>query len=185
MMAAAAAEEKPAEESQSSPGFFMKTTISSISLKFPSVKNLSTSNLDKMLKDPSERGVVLLDARPQEEYNVSHLEDAKRVDFKDVNMEELSAQLASEFSGKPNPTVVCYCSVGYRSSVVAKNLQEHYKSSGQQPVPEIYNLAGSLFQWANERRPMVDMNGQKTQFAHPYSVLFGKLLDAPLRKSNV
>ncbi|CAL1547774.1 unnamed protein product, partial [Lymnaea stagnalis] len=53
---------------------------------------------------------------------------------------------------------------------------------GRTPVPEIYNLAGSIFQWANERRPMVDKHGNPTQYAHPYSSFWGRLLDASLRK---
>ncbi|RUS80890.1 hypothetical protein EGW08_011361, partial [Elysia chlorotica] len=90
------------------------------------------------------------DARPEEEYKVSHLENSHRVDFENSDVSALVSQLEESLKDKKNPTVVCYCSVGYRSSMVAKNLEQFYKTSGKTPVPEIYNLSGSLFQWANE-----------------------------------
>ncbi|GFO44246.1 histone-lysine N-methyltransferase SETMAR [Plakobranchus ocellatus] len=168
-------------EDESSPGFLMRSTIKSMSLKFSSVKNVSTGQLWSWLKTPQERQVFILDTRPVEEYNISHIENAVRVSHEDSDMNSLVQTLEQSLAGKPNPTVVCYCSVGYRSSVVAQNLQKFYKDSGKTPVPEIYNLAGSLFQWANEERPMVDSNGRQTHFAHPYTSFWGKLLHAQHR----
>ena len=166
---------------ENNPGFFMRATIASLKLKFPSVKNVSTSQLWSWLQHPQERSVFLLDSRPEEEYNVSHMENSLRVDYEDTDMTALAGRIEERFKGKLNPTVVCYCSLGYRSSVVARNLQQFYETSGKNPVPEIYNLAGSIFQWANEERPMVDNNGVKTHFAHPYTPYWGKLLDAKHR----
>ena len=48
-------------------------------------------------------------------------------------------------------------------------------------VIQVWNLEGSIFKWANEGRPMVDENGASAQCCHPYSVLWGKLLDADRR----
>lgn len=179
-------EQNSLEDDQSAdPGAFMKATIKSINFKFPTVKNITTTILEKWLKSPNERKVILLDSRPEEEYIISHIEGSKRVDFTKEDVSSLSMEIDEEFRGKPNPTIVCYCSVGYRSSVMAKRLQEHYSKQEHQKAPEIYNLAGSIFQWANEHRPMIDANGQKTIFAHPYSAVWGKLLDKSLRKSNL
>ena len=50
--------------------------------------------------------------------------------------------------------------------------------------PLLYNLEGSIFKWANEKRPMVDREDQPTSFAHPYNAVFGKLLNSENRKSN-
>ena len=52
----------------------------------------------------------------------------------------------------------------------------------QCPELEIYNLEGSLFKWANEGRPLVDINSKPTVYAHPYSAIWGKLLKSELRK---
>lgn len=172
----------PNDYEYTKPGFFMTSTIKSLQMKFPTVKNISTEVLLKWLETPQERAIALLDARPQEEFDVSHINGAIRVEYQDNNMENLVNSFEEKILGKSNPTVVCYCSLGYRSSTVAKNLQEYYYKSGRRPVPEIYNLAGSIFQWANERRPMVDKHGNPTTYAHPYSSFWGTLLDAPLRK---
>ena len=49
----------------------------------------------------------------------------------------------------------------------------------------VYNLEGSIFKWANENRPMVDVKDRKTIFTHPYNVVFGKLLRKELRKTTL
>lgn len=81
--------------------------------------------------------------------------------------------------------VVCYCSVGYRSSLVAEKLHDYVKKSKDAASTNIsvYNLEGSLFKWANENRHMVNSRGETTKFAHPYNAVFGKLLNSELRKS--
>lgn len=168
----------PEDHEKSNPGFFMRSTMATLKVKFPSVKNISTAQLSSWLSQRTqERSVFLVDARPEEEYSVSHLENSVRVDYENVDYEALVKKMEESSKGKQNPTVVCYCSLGYRSSLVAKNLQDYYTASGKKPVPEIYNLAGSLFQWANEERPMINSKGQKTHFAHPYTPFWGKLLD--------
>ena len=79
--------------------------------------------------------------------------------------------------------VVCYCSVGYRSAKLAQILQEKIKTDMEDDNSiRVYNLEGSLFKWANERRPMIDKHGNKTEFCHPYSIIWGKFLDSTLRK---
>ena len=79
--------------------------------------------------------------------------------------------------------VVCYCSLGYRSAKLAQVLQDRIKTEmDNDDIIRVYNLEGSLFKWANERRPMVDKYGEKTIFCHPYSIIWGKFLDVSLRK---
>ncbi|CAL1547775.1 unnamed protein product, partial [Lymnaea stagnalis] len=106
----------PIDYEDTKPGFFMTSTIKSMQMKFPTVKNISTEILLKWLQTPQERTTVLLDARQQEEFDVSHLNDAVRVDFQDNNMENLVNSIEDRLLGKRNPTIVCYCSLGYRSS---------------------------------------------------------------------
>ena len=78
-------------------------------------------------------------------------------------------------------TVICYCSVGYRSSGMAQKLSEQLEKEGIQGI-EVYNLEGSIFKWANERHPLEDPLGNSTIFAHPYSALWGKFLNHNLRR---
>lgn len=45
----------------------------------------------------------------------------------------------------------------------------------------VYNLEGSIFKWANENRPMVDVKDKATIYAHPYNAVFQHLLRKELR----
>ncbi len=69
--------------------------------------------------------------------------------------------------------VVAYCSVGYRSAGLADGL-------GQHGYTRVCNLEGSLFQWANEGRPLVDADG-RVNVVHPYGEPWSDLLDEARR----
>ena len=65
--------------------------------------------------------------------------------------------------------IVVYCSVGYRSSILARKLQD-------MGFTKVYNLEGSIFKWANEDRPLVQ--NQTTGYkVHPYNAHWGRLLE--------
>lgn len=109
--------------------------------------------------------VLLLDARQPEEYAVSHLRGAVRVDPNATSFPELDS-LSRERS------IVVYCSVGYRSAQVTKRLREQgYAAS---------NLRGSIFRWANEGRPVV-RGDSVVREVHPYDDTWGDLLRPDLR----
>ena len=55
--------------------------------------------------------------------------------------------------------MVAYCSVGYRSAGLTDEL-------GQRGYTRVCNLEGSLFQWANEGRPLVNADG-RVNVVHP------------------
>ena len=81
--------------------------------------------------------------------------------------------------------IVCYCSVGYRSSNMAQKLYPEFKILKEMQkidiTSELCNLEGSIFKWANEGKELVNCNNAKTKYCHPYNFLYGKLLDAKLR----
>lgn len=84
------------------------------------------------------------------------------------------------------PIVVCYCSVGYRSSVVAGELAEHLRACGQGET-RVYNMEGGIFEWACQGRGLVKQAEGVDSVAdsvHPYSGLWGKLLPSNLRHST-
>ncbi len=134
--------------------------------KFRDVPQLSTAELAKWLHDSNREKPLLLDVRTKAEFDVSHLVGASRVD-PSANLTDVLPTLPK---GRP---VVTYCSVGYRSSSLAEKLIK----AG---VPNVSNLEGSIFQWANENRPIV-ADGQPAQRVHPYNEKFGKLLDEKKR----
>ena len=134
--------------------------------RFPKVRQLSTAELADWLKDGSRAAPVLLDVRTAAEFNVSHLPGARRVE-----PEEEAAKVAPLLT--PGRPVVMYCSVGYRSSAMAQRL-------AKAGVTELFNLEGSIFQWANEGRPL-ERDGKTANKVHPYNGTFGKMLDSQRR----
>ena len=107
--------------------------------------------------------IALLDAREKKEFNVSHLQNAFYVGYKDFNIEQLP-----KFTN--DKKIVVYCSVGLRSANIAeKIIKAGYKN--------IYNLYGGIFEWCNAKRPVYS-NSREVNEVHAYS----KIWKAWLRK---
>jgi len=138
---------------------------SMIQVNFGDVPQISTDSLAVLLNEPHGKPApVLLDARQPEEYAVSHLPGATRVDPEAKAFPELDSLDAST-------PVVVYCSVGYRSARVTEQLREQGFTA--------YNLTGSIFRWANEGRAVV-RGWQAVREVHPYDSTWGDLLDEDL-----
>ena len=131
---------------------------------FPTVRRITTSETAAWLKDEKRPRPVLLDVRTKAEYDVSHIRGAQRVE---PGSDASTLQLPRE---RP---IVTYCSVGYRSGAFAEKLQDAGYTN-------VRNMSGSIFQWANESRPL-ERDGQPAKKVHPYNGVWGKLLNAPLR----
>ncbi len=117
--------------------------------------------------------VVLLDARTADEYAVSHLRGARRVE-PGASAAQIAAALADV---SPNAPVVVYCSVGWRSADVAARLRDTGRSN-------VENLRGSIFRWAGEGREVVTgAPGRETvvRVVHPFDRTWGRLLRRDLR----
>ena len=131
-----------------------------LKLQFPKVQQLSTNDLAVWLAKEGESQPLLLDARTREEYEVSHLQNARL--FSDL--ENSINQNERDFS----TPIVVYCSVGYRSCQIAQKLQ----ARGHQ---RIFNLSGSIFQWVNENR-LVYRDDLPVNVIHSYQKLWQYLL---------
>lgn len=126
--------------------------------KLLSLLNFSTPVMGvKELKSAMDRNekYLILDAREWEEYSVSHLPGAKFAGYKNFNPEQWK-NLAK------NQPVVVYCSVGYRSEKISGKL----KKLG---FTRVFNLYGSIFEWANEGFPLVDEKGNPAMTVHTYN----------------
>lgn len=132
-----------------------------IARKFPTVQWLNIKDFATWLENPVKPQPIVLDARSEAEYAVSHLKEAEHIDPYHPNLGVLAGV------SKDMPIVV-YCSVGYRSARIAERL-------GQAGFSRVYNLEGSIFQWANVGRPVFKDN-RPTTFVHPYNALWGRLL---------
>lgn len=155
------------------PGCSLRTTPDWLELKrsiraeFPGVPQITTEELAEWLNDPSREPPVLLDARDPKEFALSHLRNAHLAP-------DAATAVRVVGDAKPNPPIVVYCSVGYRSSRLAKDLMDR-------GFANVANLEGSIFQWANEERP-VYQGLERVERVHPFDNTWGRLLDSRFRE---
>mmetsp|Transcript_30346 Transcript_30346/g.59279 ORF Transcript_30346/g.59279 Transcript_30346/m.59279 type:complete len:159 (-) Transcript_30346:204-680(-) len=138
---------------------------------FPDTDNISVDDLDKALAGNRD-AVLLLDVRAKEEFEVSHIEGALWVG----NDGELADEVLEKHLNDQKTMVACYCSVGYRSAKLAEKLK---KERGA-PDGKFVNVEKSIFGWANSGKPVVK-DGQKASAVHPFSSVWGLLLNQELR----
>lgn len=121
-----------------------------VELAHPDVEWIGGASLAAQLEEGAD--VMLIDVRPQEEYDVSHLPGAQRLGT----------------APGPGQAVVVYCSLGVRSADYAERL----RSEGV----DVRNLDGGIFAWANAGRPIENEEGA-TREVHPYNRFFGLFLE--------
>lgn len=108
---------------------------------------------------------ILLDAREEKEFKVSHLKDAIQVGYDHFKLKETLAKLPKDKDAK----IVVYCSIGIRSETVAhKLIEEGYTN--------VYNLYGGIFEWKNNNFKVQDTLGNETQKVHTFSKSWSKWL---------
>ena len=112
-----------------------------------------------------EDEVVLLDAREMKEYETSHIKGAKYVGFDKFTTKNIE-------NIDKDKKIVVYCSIGYRSEKIAEKL----KKLG---YTNVYNLYGSIFEWANEGNTIVNEAGEATKKLHTYNKKWSKWVDNP------
>ncbi len=138
----------------------------SIRERFPAVRHLSVSDLNGWLRDTTRPAPLLIDTRSAEEYADGHLPGALHAESV-AQFRQLQQRLGPQAATRP---VVLYCSVGYRSSVLIAAL-------GRAGIggDTVYNLEGSIFEWANRGLPVVGRDGHAAK-VHPYNRKWGSLL---------
>jgi len=109
--------------------------------------------------------IRLLDARDPEEFAVSHIAKARWIDPK-------KALPAWTDTIPRDAPIAVYCSVGYRSEKMGRQLRE----AG---FTNVMNLYGSLFDWIDRGLPVVDSSGRPTDRIHTYNSRWGELVTNP------
>ncbi len=105
----------------------------------------------------NKKEIILLDAREESEFNISHIKNAQFVGFENFNQKNFKKKLLNF-----NATIVVYCSLGIRSEKIGKKLLKMgYKN--------VYNLYGGIFEWKNQDLPVFDSNNKETENIHAYS----------------
>lgn len=116
---------------------------------------------------PSELAVmeapVILDAREQEEYNVSHIPGARCIGYDDFDISGVDDL-------DKDALIVLYCSIGYRSEKIGEKLQK-------KGFTNVHNLYGSIFEWVNQGHEVVNDSGETTTKVHTYNKNWSKWLD--------
>ncbi len=123
------------------------------------VPQVRVGNLDSLMlhKKP-----ILLDTRSPKEFEVSHMKDARFVDY-----DQFEPTMVQDI---PRDTpIVVYCSVGYRSEKIGEKLQEL-------GFTEVYNLHGGIFDWKNKGNQVVNPEGIPTDSVHTYNKNWSKWL---------
>lgn len=112
----------------------------------------------KMVKMEKE-SFIMLDCREVDEYEISHIEDARRVGFDDFDLSQIEDLPKSA-------KIVTYCLVGKRSEMIGEKLQEAGYTN-------VHNLHGSILSWTNEGYPVINSKGKKTNKLHGFKVELG------------
>ena len=142
------------------PSYGLNTAKRFLRWKFDDIHHITTAELAAQMK--SENPPAILDIRNSEEYETSHLQNARH-----VSPESSDAQVQTHLLSIPeNRPIVVYCSVGYRSSSMALRLIKLGRTN-------VSNLEGSIFAWASEGRSLEPHN-----VVHPYN-WFGRRMLQP------
>jgi len=138
-----------------------------IAFKFPGVRQVSPGELVAWMADPGDRRPpLLIDARSEAEYRVSHIEGAVRIDPVQPDLQPVAAV------GHRTPVVV-YSATGVRATALAEALRK-------ERFDEVADLEGGIFEWANEGRPLVNDRGP-VSVVHPRDDWWGRLLKPQYR----
>lgn len=115
-----------------------------------SVTTITVNELITMMK----QGAVVLDAREEEEFEVSHIRHARHVGYIWFDMREV-------YDIPKTDTVVVYCTIGNRSERIGEKLQK----AGYRHV---FNLFGGIYEWVNQRNPVYNADDVQTTEVHVY-----------------
>ena len=126
-----------------------------------SVEYISTAELAQLIS--TDQNIQILDTRKKEEFEVSHLENAIHVGYKNFEIEQYQDQIDK------NQLIIVYCSIGVRSEKIGDKL----KTAGFENVK---NLRGGLFKWFNENRQILDDNNKPTHHIHGYNKKWSRYL---------
>ena len=136
--------------------------------------------LDKLLNKWNKRNVpymsvetlalpktnaILLDARENKEFEVSHIKNAICVGYDKFKLKETLAKLPANKNAK----IVVYCSLGIRSETIAHKLIEAGYTN-------VYNLYGGIFEWKNNNFKVIDTLGNNTEKVHTFNKDWSKWL---------
>lgn len=129
--------------------------------KFSDTRQVSPAELVGWLADPNRPPPLLVDARPDEQFALSHIDGAVQLDPTDPDISQLRVV------SRETPVVI-YDGPGVLGAGIAPALME-------EGFTRVSNLEGGLFRWANEGYPLVNADGPAAR-VHPINWKWGRLL---------
>ena len=118
--------------------------------------NFSVPTIDVDSLRNFQEEVYIFDAREQSEYEVSHIPNAQLVGYNTFVINAIPDDIPKDAK------IVVYCSIGYRSEKIAKQLM-------QAGYTNVNNLFGSIFEWVNRGYPIVNAGERPTTDIHTYN----------------
>ena len=100
---------------------------------------------------------IILDAREQQEYDISHIKDAVLIGYDHFDINTVLNSIPNK-----DQMIVVYCSLGIRSETIAKQLKANNYTN-------VYNLYGGIFEWKNSGFEVFDTTKQPTEKVHTFS----------------
>lgn len=107
---------------------------------------------------------ILLDAREQKEYNVSHLENAIHVGYELFNIDTVLNTLKDK-----DQKIVVYCTLGVRSEDIAEKLKD-------EGYTNVENLYGGIVEWKNNNFSVFNLEEKETENVHVCNEFWSKWL---------
>lgn len=133
-----------------STALFSQEKISDVLKKYntETVPYIKVDSVQKM------SNVILLDAREQREFNVSHLPNSLYVGYQHFDLKKVKKLLPNK-----DASIVVYCTLGVRSEDIAEKL----KKAG---YTNVLNLFGGIFEWKNKGYRVFDKKNDETENVH-------------------
>jgi rhodanese-related sulfurtransferase len=138
-----------------------------VARRYPKLARLAPLELNARL-DRRRDDIVIFDVRSEEEFAVSHIIGAVRLDPRG-DARNFQMQNGARIQGRD---VVVYCSVGLRSASLARRLDTAMAAAGARGIA---NLSGGIFRWSNEGLPVVAETGH-TRAVHPFDAFWSRFL---------
>ena len=123
------------------------------------VSNGDVPDISTKMFKKEKKSFIILDCRGVNEYEISHIEDARRVGFDDFDLSQIEDIPKSA-------KIVTYCLVGKRSEKIGEKLQDAGYTN-------VHNLHGSILSWMNEGNPVIDSQGKETNKIHGFKKELG------------
>ena len=133
---------------------FAQDSISDLLIKF-NTHNIPYISVQELAMPKTK--AIILDAREQQEYDISRIKNAWFVGFDNFNIETILDRIKDK-----NEQIVVYCSVGIRSEIISEKIKKVGYSN-------VFNLYGGIFEWKNKNFPIYNSDREETDKVHIFS----------------